>query len=53
MGLSVIALAGVMAGLAAVVGPGRAGRALLLAGLGLRRRRPWACCSSRAGVAIA
>lgn len=44
MGLSVIALAGVMAGLAAVVGPGRAGRALLLLG--------WVCASAAVGLLL-
>jgi hypothetical protein len=42
MGLSLIALAGVMAGLAAVVGPGRAGRALLLLG--------WTCAFGAIGL---
>lgn len=42
MGLSLIALAGVMAGLAAVVGPGRAGRALLLLG--------WVCAFGAIGL---
>ena len=42
MGLSLIALAGVMAGLAAVVGPGRAGRALLVLG--------WVCAFGAVGL---
>lgn len=42
MGLSLIALAGVMAGLAAVVGPGRAGRALLALG--------WVCALGAVGL---
>lgn len=42
MGLSLIALAGVMAGLAAVVGPGRAGRALLALG--------WICAFGSIGL---
>lgn len=44
LGLSVVALAGVMAGLAAVVGPGRAGRALLLLG--------WVCASVAIGLML-